>query len=268
MPHVFTNGIRLAYERSGRGERVLLIMGSNAAGRVWTLHQTPALTRAGYQAITFNNRGLLPSDVPPGKYSLADMVADTGGLIEALDAAPCRIVGVSLGALITQELAISRPDLVRCAVLIATKGRSDAARRAYGTAHQAKLESGIQLPPDFAATMSVFQMLSPASVNDDEVVSLWLETFKLAAESDHDAAYGQAWADLAGDRREELQKVTAPCRVIAFSDDRVTPPHLAAEVADAIPDCDYVEIQSCGHLGYLERPEEVNSAIIEFLDKN
>jgi pimeloyl-ACP methyl ester carboxylesterase len=46
------------------------------------------------------------------------------------------------------------------------------------------------------------------------------------------------------------------------------PPHLSAEVAEAIPDCDYLEIGYCGHLGYLERPAEVNSAIIEFLDKN
>jgi hypothetical protein len=48
MPHVFTNGIWLSYERSGRGERVLLIMGQAAAGRVWSLHQVPALTWAGY----------------------------------------------------------------------------------------------------------------------------------------------------------------------------------------------------------------------------
>ncbi len=267
MPHVFTNGIRLAYERSGRGERVLLIMGSNAAGRVWTLHQTPALSRAGYQAITFDNRGIPPSDVPPGRYSVADMVADTKGLIEALDAAPCRIIGVSLGALIAQELAASWPHLVRCAVLIATKARSDAARRAYAAAHLAKVESGIQLPVDYEAAMSAFQMLSPASLKDDAAVSLWLETFRLSLGS-KDAANGQAWADTSADRRESLRKVTAPCRVIAFSDDFVTPPHLAAEVADAIPDCDYVEIPSCGHFGYLEHPEEVNSAIIEFLDKN
>jgi pimeloyl-ACP methyl ester carboxylesterase len=70
------------------------------------------------------------------------------------------------------------------------------------------------------------------------------------------------------DRREALRKVTAPCRVIAFSDDLITPVPLAAEVAEAIPDCDFVEIPACGHFGYLERPDEVNSAIIEFLDKN
>ena len=65
-----------------------------------------------------------------------------------------------------------------------------------------------------------------------------------------------------------LTQVTAPCRVIAFCDDLMCPPHLCAEFAEAIPECDYVEIASCGHLGYLERPDEVNSAIIEFLDKN
>jgi pimeloyl-ACP methyl ester carboxylesterase len=241
-------------------------MGSSAAGRVWTLHQTPALMRAGYQAVTFDNRGIPPSDVPPGKYSLADMVADTKGLIEALDAAPCRIVGVSMGALIAQELAISWPHLVRCAVLIATKSRSDAARAAHATAHRVIVESGIQLPPDYEAAMAVLQMLSPASLNDDANVSLWLETFRLSA--GNKIAIGQAWADTTSDRREALREVSVPCRVIAFSDDLITPPHLAAEVAEAIPDCDFVEIPSCGHFGYLERPDEVNSAIIEFLDKN
>jgi pimeloyl-ACP methyl ester carboxylesterase len=267
MPYVFTNGIRLAYERSGRGERVLLIMGQAAAGRVWSLHQAPALAKAGYQAITFDNRGIPPSDVPEGKYSLADMVADTKGLIEALDAAPCRIVGASLGALIAQELAIGWPGLVRCAVLIATKSRSDAARAAQARAELAMLASGVRLPAEYEAAMAVFQMLSPATLNDDSAVSLWLETYRLSGGGRHTAS-GQAWIDTGADRRAALARVTAPCRVIAFTDDLVTPPHLAAEVAEAIPDCDFIEISGCGHSGYLERPAEVNSAIIEFLDKN
>jgi pimeloyl-ACP methyl ester carboxylesterase len=264
MAHLFTNGIRLSYQRSGRGERVLMIMGSSAAGRVWTLHQTPALTQAGYQAITFDNRGIPPSDVPPGKYSLADMVNDTKGVIEALDAAPCRIVGASLGAVIAQELAIGWPHLVRCAVLIATKSRSDAARAAQGRAERALLESGVQLPPDYEAAMWVLQMLSPATLNDDDAVTLWLETFRLSG----GVSRGQAWIDTGLDRREALRDVAVPCRVIAFADDLITPPHLSAEVAEMIPDCDFIEIPKCGHFGYLERPDEVNSAIIEFLDKH
>ncbi|GGN42520.1 alpha/beta fold hydrolase [Streptomyces fuscichromogenes] len=264
LPH----GIRLAYERHGSGEPVLFVMGTGAAGRVWTVHQTPAVVSAGYQAITFDNRGIPPSDRPPGRYSLADMVRDTRGLIEGLALAPCRVVGVSLGALIAQELLIQAPHLVRCAVLMSTKARSDAARSAHEAAHRALAESGVQLPPEYAAAMSVFQMLSPATLDDENAVSLWLDVFQLP-DSSGGVASGQTWAGLAGaDRRPALRNVTVPCRVIAFSDDLVTPPLLGAEVAEAIPDCDFVEIASCGHLGYLERPEEVNAAIIEFLHKN
>jgi pimeloyl-ACP methyl ester carboxylesterase len=47
------------------------------------------LKRAGYDAVTFDNRGVSPSGAPPGMYSLADLVADTVGLITALGIGPC-----------------------------------------------------------------------------------------------------------------------------------------------------------------------------------
>jgi pimeloyl-ACP methyl ester carboxylesterase len=129
------------------------------------------------------------------------------------------------------------------------------------------LESGVELPSEYEAAMAVLRMLSPATINNDAAVSLWLETYALSQDG-KSTAWGQAWVNTGDDRREALRAITAPCRVIAFSDDFITPPHLAAEVAEAIRDCDLVEIGSCGHSGYLERPDEVNSAIIEFLDKN
>ena len=267
MPYAATNGLRLAYQCSGPGDRVLLIMGSGAAGHVWNIHQTPALHGAGYETVIFNNRGIPPSDVPGGRYSLADMTADTRGLIEALGLAPCRIVGISMGAMIAQELAIGWPHLVRCAVLIATRARSDAARQAQTAGDLSLLDSGVRLPRQYRAAQTLFQMLSPATLNDDDAVAEWLELLLLAGSSDIESG-GQAWVDTIGDRRVALHTVSAPCRVIAFADDLVTPPHLAAEVADAIPDCDLVEIPECGHMGHLERPHAVNSAIIEFLDKN
>ncbi|MGW2052075.1 alpha/beta fold hydrolase [Streptomyces sp. NPDC001858] len=264
MAYLHTNGIRLAYQRSGQGENVLLIMGSGAAGHVWTLHQTPVLHQAGYRTVVFNNRGVPPSDAPAGRYALEDMVADTKGLIEELDLAPCRIVGTSLGAIVAQELAIGWPHLVRCAVLIATRARPDRIRKAQVAAERALLESGVRIPRSHDAVTTALQMLSPTTLNDDAAVSSWLEILELSGES----ATGQMWIDTFTDRRDTLRAVTVPCRVIAFSDDLIAPPHLCAEVAEAIPDCDFVEIADCGHLGYLERPHEVNTAIIEFLEKN
>lgn len=265
MAYAFTNGIRLCYERRGRGEPVLLIMGSGAGGRAWTVHQTPALVRAGYQAITFDNRGIAPSDAPAGRYSLADMVADTRGLIESLGIGPCRMIGQSMGALIVQELAISAPHLVHSAVLMATKARTDTTRAWYARAFQNLAEKGHHLPPDFAAMLTAFLMLSPATLDDEESAGLWLESFEQAENTRRAGPDGQEWADLDADRRPALRTVTAPCRVIAFADDLVTPPTLGAEVAEAIPDCDLVRIEDAGHFGYLERPDEVNTAILEFL---
>jgi len=265
LAFVQTNGVRLAYQRSGHGAPVLMIMGTGAAGRVWTMHQTPALNAAGYETIVFDNRGVAPSDAPEGKYSLGDVVADTAGLIEALDLGPCRIVGTSLGAVVAQELAVTRPELVRCAVLLATRARSDAARRALAAADIAAAESGAPPPAEVAAAVTAFRMLSPATLDDDAAVQTWLEVLALSGGA---TASGQVYVEVPGDRREALRGVRAPCRVIAFADDLICPPRLAREVADAIPDCDYVLLPECGHLGNLERPDAVNAAIIEFLDRH
>jgi pimeloyl-ACP methyl ester carboxylesterase len=270
MPYVSTNGIRLAYERAGRGGRagrVVMIMGQAAGGNVWSLYQVPALERAGYEVITFDNRGMPPSDVPPGDYCLADLVADTAGLIDALGAGPCALVGTSLGSWVAAELAVVRPDLVSCCVLMAVRVRADAARRAVAAGERALREKGVVLPAAYEAPIAVLQMFSPATLNDDAAVSAWLDIYELSA-GRRAAAGGQDAIDLMGDRREALAAVAVPCRVIAFSDDLMCPPYLGAEVAGAIPDCDYVEIGRCGHLGYLERPAEVNAAVIEFLAKN
>ncbi|GLY85071.1 alpha/beta fold hydrolase [Actinoallomurus iriomotensis] len=265
MPFVKTNGIRLSYRRSGRGEPVLLIMGSSAAGHVWTMHQTPALNKAGYETVIFDNRGMPPSDAPEGAYSFAELIADTAGLIEALDLGPCHLVGASMGAMIAQELALDRPDLVRSAVLLATRARSDAFRRTQTAADRALRESGVRLPPAYEAVRTALEMLSPRTLNDEAAVSTWLEVFELSGGT----AHGQlAAVEAQGDRRAALRGVTVPCRAIAFSDDLNCPPHLVAEVADAIPDCDLVEITDAGHIGYLERPDAVNAAIIRFLDEH
>jgi pimeloyl-ACP methyl ester carboxylesterase len=265
MLHVTVNGIRLAVRRSGTGPNVLMIMGSSASGKVWTMHQTPALNAAGYRTVEFDSRGIPPSDVPAGRYRMQDMVADVKGLIEALELAPVSIVGVSLGSLIAQELAAGHPDLVRCAVLLATRARGDAVRRALSEADRALAASGVRLPAAYLAVRSALRLLSPATLAADDA-AMWLEVFEVSG--DDGSVPGHDWIDTTADRRDAVRGITVPCRVVAFSDDLVSPPHLGAEVADLIPGCDYVEIADCGHIGYLEQPQAVNAAIIEFLDKH
>ena len=57
MPAVEIGDVRVHYDQTGRGEPVLLIAGTGARGRTWSLHQVPALVEAGYRALTLDNRG-------------------------------------------------------------------------------------------------------------------------------------------------------------------------------------------------------------------
>ena len=140
----------LAYEDTGSGEPVLFIAGTGGAGRTWQLHQVPAFLAAGYRCITFDNRGIGATENASG-FSTAQMVADTVELIETVVGGPVRLVAMSMGAFIAQELLLARSDLVRQAVLMGTRGRIDETRKAFRTAELELTESGIELPAAYAA---------------------------------------------------------------------------------------------------------------------
>jgi pimeloyl-ACP methyl ester carboxylesterase len=263
MPAVRVNGINLSYQEYGAGESVVLVTGTGGRGRLWTPHQVPALTAAGYRVITIDNRGVPPTDARPGGFTIDDMMEDTASLIEFLRIGPCRIVGFSLGGMIVQELLLAHSELITQAVLMATRGRADVLRSALADAELEFLESDIVLPPRYAAVMHAMNYLSPRSQNDELRIRDWLDVFEMSL-ADSSIIRAQRGLDSIGNRLEEYRKVKSECLVIGFQDDLMVPPHLCREVADHIPDCRYEEIAGCGHYGYLEEPDAVNSSIINF----
>jgi pimeloyl-ACP methyl ester carboxylesterase len=257
------NGITLGYDDYGSGDPILLVTGTAAPGRTWRTHQVPALRTAGFRVITMDNRGIPPSDTCPGGFTFDDMAADVAGLIEHLHLAPCRVVGYSLGALIVQELLVARPELVRQAVLMATMGRSDALTRALSAADVELAGCGGKLPARYAAAVTATQNLSPETLNDEQRLKDWLDILELSP-VDLTAVRPQLGLEVIADRRPAYRSIACPCLVIGFADDLIARPHLCREVAQAIPGALYREIAGCGHFGYLEKPGDVNAAIVEF----
>ncbi|MFE7275208.1 alpha/beta fold hydrolase [Streptomyces sp. NPDC057623] len=264
MPSARINGIRLHYEDTGEGEPVLLVMGQGAGGRAWHLHQVPALVQAGHRVVTFHNRGIPPTDECPDGFTVDDLVADTAGLAEHLGLAPCRFVGVSMGAYVVQELMLARPELVEQGVLMATRGRTDLLRAAMAKAERALHESGLELPPAYTAWIRVLENLSPATLGDDRQTRDWLELFEFSPQPRGPGARAQLDLQVPEGRLAAYRAIDVPCLVVGFADDVILPPQLGREVADAIPGAVYQEIKGCGHYGYLERPDEVNRVLLEF----
>jgi pimeloyl-ACP methyl ester carboxylesterase len=263
MPITVVNGVNLSFAEYGSGEPVVLLTGSGSRGQLWTVHQVPALTAAGYRVITVDNRGVPPSDVGPEGFTIQDMVADTVGLIESLRIGQCRIVGFSLGGIIVPELLLAYPDLITQAVLMATRGRTDVLRGVMSQAASELLDNGIVLPPKYAAFVHALQYLSPRTQNDDQRVRDWLDIFEMSL-IDSTIIRAQRGLDAIENRLEDYHKIGTECLVIGFQDDLIAPPHLCREVAEHIPNCRYEEIAGCGHYGYLEEPAAVNSRIIDF----
>jgi pimeloyl-ACP methyl ester carboxylesterase len=255
--------INLAYDDRGSGEPVVFIAGRGGAGRTWQPHQVPAFLAAGYRVITFDNRGIGATENAEG-FTTQTMVADTAALIESLGAAPARIVGASMGAFIAQELMVARPELVTAAVLMATRGRLDRARQFFHEAEAELYASGAQVPVSYDARARLLESFSRKTLNDDLAVDDWIAMFSTWPIKQTPGLRCQLDVAPQTNRLPAYRSIAAPVLVLGFGDDIVTPPYLGREVADAMPNGRYLQIPDTGHLGFLERPQAVNAAALQF----
>ena len=252
----------LAYDDIGSGDPVLFIAGTGGAGRTWHVHQVPVFRDAGYRCITFDNRGVGATENADA-FSTEQMVADTVDILENVVGGPARLVAMSMGAYIAQELMLVRPDLVRQAVLMGTRGRVDSTRIAFRVADLELAQAGIDLPDTYAAKMRVLENFSPRTINSP-AIDEWLQMFTAFPLKRTPGWQAQLAVAPLENRLPAYRSIPNEVLVIGFGDDVITPPALGREVGEAIPRGRYIQIAHAGHLGFLERYDPVNKAMLDF----
>jgi 3-oxoadipate enol-lactonase len=118
MPFAETGPVKLYYESHGRRPAVLLVMGLGMTLAGWW-RTVPVLARA-FRVLTFDNRAIGRSDSPALPYSVAQMAGDAIAVLDAAGEQRAHVYGISLGGMVTQELAPRHPNRVRALVLGAT----------------------------------------------------------------------------------------------------------------------------------------------------
>ncbi|MGH3735224.1 MAG: alpha/beta fold hydrolase, partial [Micromonosporaceae bacterium] len=206
-------------------------------------------------------RGTPPAPAPLAPVRVADLAADAAALITHLGVGPCRVMGASLGAMVAQELAVRRPELVSGLALLATRCRTDQFRARLGRAQAARVRTGVS--SDHDALAHLLWLFSPRTLLHEQRAADWFTLFRRFPVVGLGPA-AQYEATLIADQTTELGKIDRPCLVMAFADDVLTPPELCQEVASAIPESRYVCFPDCGHFGFLEHPGLVNAALLEF----
>lgn len=119
MPSIDAEGTELHYLRAGSGEPMLLIQGMSATHMTWGRPFLAPLEQS-FECIVFDNRGMGLSAQAQLPFAIADLAGDVAALLDALEIERAHLVGVSMGGMIAQELALAHPERIRSLSLGAT----------------------------------------------------------------------------------------------------------------------------------------------------
>lgn len=237
--------------RPGTGQPVVF---SNSLGtdlRIW--NGVVARLPEGRPLLMLDKRGHgLSSDGPVTITALAQDMAAAMDHFSLKDAVVC---GVSVGGLITQSLAVQRPDLVAAAVLCCT-GMKIGDDAIWAPRINDARTTGLEPMRD--AVME--RWFSPSFHANRQADLQGYGNMLTRTPAEGYARVCEAIRD--EDLTENAAKLTQPSICIAGSDDKATPPALVQALADALPNSRYVEIAGCGHLPCIEAPDIIAREIL------
>ncbi len=255
--------VRIAWERRGAGQPLLLIHGLGYARWGWE-PALPALAER-FDVILFDNRGIGESDAPPGPYTVADMAEDAVRVLDEAGVERAHVVGTSLGGMVAQELALSRPERVdRLVLACTTPGGSKSYPMPETTV--ALLAEAATLEPAVALRRFVENALTPATVAARPEIVERIMAHRLATAQAPAAWAAQASAGATFDAYERLGSLAAPTLVQHGSEDVVVDPQNGDLLVRLLPDARLLVFPATGHLFFWEETARFVASVASFLE--
>jgi pimeloyl-ACP methyl ester carboxylesterase len=271
MSTLRANGIELKYESFGEGEPLLLIMGIGGQMIMWPEPFCEELARCGYRVIRFDNRDVGESQkvdhlghadagriltarllgqrsVAP--YTLSDMAADTAGLIEALGYQSAHVVGMSLGGMVSQCLALEHPARVRSlCVIMSTPGElllSAPTPSAYKALTYRPRKKGVEASVEYQRQF--FERVGGAAHRTPDALLSELAA-RHHARGYHPPGFMRQFGAILGSpgRLHRLHSLRVPTLVVHGDSDPLVRPVAGRLLASQIPGAELQIIEGMGH---------------------
>ncbi|RMD85551.1 MAG: 3-oxoadipate enol-lactonase [Candidatus Dadabacteria bacterium] len=259
------NGVNIHYVIEGRDDAPVVTF-SHALGadlHVWDAQAAACAER--YRVLRYDTRGHGESDAPRGPYTLEQLAEDVVGLLDALGIGRTHFVGLSMGGMIGQVLALEHPDRVLSLVLCdTTSGRGELDQATWDANWKQRIESVLNegLGPQVEPTIE--RWLSPewASAHPEAV-----EKIRRTLERTPVAGYvGCCQAISKLDLTERLAEISCPTLVIVGEDDPGTPVSAARTIHERIAGSRLCVVPKARHLANVEQADLVSREILSFLD--
>jgi 3-oxoadipate enol-lactonase len=266
MPSCRGKEIDLYYEIHGEGPTLLFVAG--LGGGTWSWYGQVPYFRERYRTVIFDNRGAGRSSMPPGPYQMKEFAEDARCLLDHLGVEKAFLIGLSMGGMIAQELALMVPHRIQAIVLGCTHGggslRVPPAPRVMevllnndGLTQKEIIEKNVPLffseacrkeRPDVIADYCAAQLSTP--------------------EQPAYAFHAQLAAIGSFDAGTRLMQLDIPALIVTGSEDVLIPPENSKSLAARIPHAEMVVIPGAGHALHAECREKLNRLADEFFRRH
>ncbi len=246
--------VQLHYCDEGEGRPLVFANSLGTDFRLWdaVVKRLPA----GLRVIRYDKRGHGLSSCPPAPYAMGALVKDAEALLDHLGVKDCVFVGLSIGGMIAQGLAVKRMDLVR-AMVISNTGAKIGTREMWQSRIDGVRNGGIESLAD-----AVMERWFSKTFRATPELTLWRN---MLTRTPAEGYVGCSAAISGTDLMTPTSGLTLPTLAIAGSEDGSTPPDLVRETAELIRGSRFHLIRGAGHLPCVEKPGEFAEVLVEFL---
>ncbi len=245
----------------------IVFIGGWASYRWIWFRQIPTLKEK-YRCIVFDNRGAGRSSKPDYPYTMDMLAGDTVNLLNALDIENAHIMGVSMGGLIAQQIAISYPEKVRSLIIVSSH---------FGGPNYIPMDDRtmallIAIPTETITKEQAMEMrlratFSPEFLKENRLVVDQINEWASQLPTPLYAQVHQTSAVSEFNSESELRKISAPTLILHGDSDYAVPTKNGELLAARIPTSKLTLIKGGSHFSIIEKHDDVNTAVINFVDE-
>jgi 3-oxoadipate enol-lactonase len=259
---ITVNGLSVNYTLDGRASGPVITMSNSLASNLSMWDPQMSVLASRYRILRYDTRGHGGTDAPPGPYSLDELTEDVRALVQALGITRTHFIGLSMGGMIGQIMALKYPQLLQSVVLCDTMSRvpTEAKPLWDDRIHTAETQG---MEPLVEPTLARW-FTEPFRQQGSPV----LDRVRTMIRTTPPQGYaGCCHAIAALNLTEHLQAISLPTLIIVGEDDPGTPVAASRVIHEQIKGSELVILKSAAHLSNMEQPEAFNQALTVFMEK-
>jgi 3-oxoadipate enol-lactonase len=257
---ITANGITMHYEMEGPESAPVVTLSHSLATDLSMWDLQVAVLKSGYRVLRYDTRGHGGTDAPEGPYTLEQLAEDARALLQTLGISKTHFMGISMGGMIGQILALKHPGMLRSLVLCDTSSRIPEEalpiwEERIGLAQEQGMEALVEPTMERWFTASFRRKSLPAL----HKIRGMIRTTPLKG------YVGCSRAIMRLNLTERLSEITLPTFIVVGEEDPGTPVAASQAIHKKIKGSELVILKSAAHLSNIEQQDAFNTAVMDFL---